>query len=113
MNRLIQLLNEYEEVNQSWKIRQFTNKAKKLYRNGRSYDTAEVNIISKKFGFIKRLVDNDKINVDENREDFDSSNLYCNSDFYQLQKHFNYYECLLMLLSIQDNPIEFLISILK
>ena len=53
-------------------------------------------IISKKFGFIKRLVDNDKI------------------DPSKIEIHwFSFYESVLMELSIQDNPIEFLISILK
>ena len=57
----------------------------------------ETILISKKFWFIKRLVENDKIDLEK---------------FPQIMEYSDY-ESLLMLLSIQDNPIEFLISILK
>ena len=70
-------------------------------------------VISKKFWFIKWLVENDKIDINEEWNDYEKTNLYCNSDFFQLQKHYSYYESLLMLLAIQDEPIEFLVSILK
>ena len=60
-------------------------------------------VISKRCEFIKRLVDNDKINFDK---------LEDNSDWYFIDLSDNYFE-ILALLSIQDNPIEFLISILK
>lgn len=56
-------------------------------------------IICKEFWFIKYLVENDKINLDE---------IERYSVFW-----YTYYQNLLMLLSISDNPIEFLISILK
>ena len=102
MDKLIQLLNEYEEINKSWKIWQFTNKAKKLYRNGWSYDTAEINIISKKFWFIKWLVDNDKI---------DKSLWNVSIELYHTS--YTMYEAILMLLAISDTPIEDLISYLK
>ena len=77
-------------------------------------DPIVLRVISKNYGFIKWLVDNDKIDFDtipnkikeiwmpiliqwEIQYWFDSSDLYW----------------LLMVLSIQDNPIEFLVSILK
>jgi len=60
-------------------------------------------IISKKFGFIKRLVDNDKID-----DELKYNNLYR-----AIEKDFNKDDRIIMLLSIQDNPIEFLISILR
>ena len=60
-------------------------------------------VISKRCEFIKRLVDNDKINFDK---------LEDNSDWYFIDLSDNYFE-ILALLSIQYNPIEFLISILK
>ena len=58
-------------------------------------------IISKKFWFIKWLVDNDKI-------DFDKIQIWFQSTLWYWK-----YDSLLMLLSIQDKPIEFLVSILK
>ena len=53
-------------------------------------------VISKYFWFIQRLVDNDKI--DESKIDI---------------HWFSFYESVLMELAIQDNPIEFLCSVLK
>ena len=54
--------------------------------------------------FIKWLVEQDKI--DKDNEDLISL-------MSELWEFNNYEKCLLMLLSIQDNPIEFLVSILK
>ena len=113
MNKLLKLLNEYEEVNQSWKIRQFTNKAKKLYRNGWSYDIAEVNIISKKFWFIKWLVNNDKIDIDKYYEFMTNENIDISNACWELDMDKEFYYELLMILAVQDNSLEFLISILK
>ena len=61
-------------------------------------------IISKEYWFIKWLVDNDKIDF-EKLEKLHKFNdiLYLRTAYYGL----------LMLLSIQDNPIEFLCSVLK
>lgn len=99
MNKLIELLNEYEKqdtwyINNEWEV---------VYWWG-DYWNYELEIISKKYWFIKRLVDNDKIYLDN--EDLVS----LMSD---LRERRHPVKCLLMLLSIQDNPIEFLISILR
>ena len=61
-------------------------------------------IISKKFWFIQWLVDNDKIDTEKEIK---------NSELNWLHEHYFREDCLLMLLSIQDSPIEFLISILR
>lgn len=61
-----------------------------------------VYIISKQFWFIQWLVDNDKI--DEDKLENERWNDY---------DHFNRVETLIQMLSIQDNPIEFLVSVLK
>lgn len=61
-------------------------------------------VLSKKFQFIQRLVDNDKI---------DKQKVWDNSDFPMVRYDEFLYEWLLMLLSIQDEPIEFLCEILK
>lgn len=57
-------------------------------------------IISKEYWFIQRLVENDKIDL-------------LRLDNRIALSEFNKVERVLMALSIQDNPIEFLISILK
>lgn len=63
-------------------------------------------IISKELGFIKWLVDNDKI---------DLVRLSCTAIRYTeiIDADFSREDRILMILAIQDNPIEFLISILK
>lgn len=66
-------------------------------------------LISKHYPLIKWLVDNDKI---------DQTNKFCVSVNVEWKgmgytKAFDGYESLLMLLAIQDEPIEFLCSILK
>lgn len=74
-----------------------------------SWDSANSVVISKSYGFIKRLVDNDKIDfikVIQKKWHWEIDNIMLS------MKEREYLE-LLMLLSIQDNPIEFLINILK
>jgi hypothetical protein len=106
MKKLIQLLNEYEK--------QFTDrpnyfwyKDKMLWKyifcelNWRTIDNQELMIISERYEFIKWLVENDKI-------DFSKYWKVSNEEDRRTE-----YQNLLMLLSIQDSPIEFLISILK
>lgn len=100
MDKLIEILDEYRKQNP----REF------FWDDGSLVvltwkDFIELNrliIISKEYWFIKWLVDNDKIDLEkiwgnESPDIFD----------------YSFYEVVLMLLSIQDNPIEFLISILK
>ena len=64
-------------------------------------------IISKRFGFIKRLVENDKIDY-HNKINYDIS-LAINRVIKKTTRE----ERLLMILAIQDEPIKFLLSILK
>ena len=75
-------------------------------------DKDEARIISKQFWFIKRLVENDKIDFDKRPT----------RNKYRLQQYktelwwygkIDEYSELLMLLSISDNPIEDLIRYLK
>ena len=96
MDKLIMLLDIYEEevvgVHSVWdKI------------NAKE----ETRIISKEYGFIKWLVDNDKIDY-HNKINYDIS-LAIN----RVLKKTTREERLLMMLAIQDEPIEFLISCLK
>ena len=114
MEKLIKLLNKYEKERKSW----FTWRSIDSYDNcvyGVDCDweteiTMYSDLYSKYYGFIKWLVDNDKIYL------WDIALKVYNLDL-RVGKHtyteYQTYESLLMLLSIQDNPIEFLISILK
>ena len=61
-------------------------------------------MVSKECWFIKWLFDNKKIDLEE---------LETELSWIWIHRNIWYYEGLLMLLSIQDNPIEFLISILR
>ena len=66
-------------------------------------------IVSKDFWWIKWLVENDKIDIVKLRwANWCPTNWWCRETEWYSDE-----ECLLILLSIQDEPIEFLISILK
>lgn len=110
IKKLIKLLNEKEWdtfVSIKWDEDHFKDD---YFKNH------ERKIISKRYGFIKWLVENNKINIDK---------LKFQSDFmFPLWKNFDQmgsedieeysdYESLLMLLSIQEEPVSFLITLLK
>ena len=109
MKKLKKLLNkffEYEEKRWPDKLTRISN----IYNSWEPtfelenwYYFNQWYIISKQFWFIKRLVENYKI---------DLTKLEDNSDWYWIELWDDCYE-ILALLSIQDRPIEFLISILK
>ena len=93
MEKLIELLNEFDE---NWKI------WKNWLYKWEEYDPREEYIISKNFWFIKWLVEKDKIDFDKLEKKVLKENLIRKFD-----------EWLLMLLAIQDEPIRFLCEILK
>ena len=98
MEKLIELLNEYEWQD-TWSYDEEMGMPYYWWGDDCDYDTY---LVSKKYWFIKWLVENDKI--EENSDLITlASELWCafSSDV------------LLMYLAIQDNPIEFLVSILK
>ena len=121
MEKLIELLNEYEKVREKSEYQKMSNKEHKWFSSfyfplcfwhpegisgamtNEFHEWAESVICSKKFWFIQWLVDNEKIKEEEYQ--------FIWTD--EMQYTYSKYENLLMLLSIQDNPIEFLISILK
>ena len=101
MEKIIELLREYYdmysyvehnwvicdwEIDEEWEIN--------IYRDLTS------EIISKKFGFIKRLVDNDKISV-------------LNIDNRIALSEYKNYERIIIYLAISDNPIKDLIDLLR
>ena len=121
MEKILELLNEYEKV--IWTDRVWwwaiddgaffcTRKSKKgnLIVQHSSEDEAILRIISKKFWFIEWLVENDKIIL---QKDIIRRVEY--SNFWVLEgiHYYSAYKSILMYLAIQDDPISFLISILK
>ena len=118
MEKLLQLLNEYEKV--IWTDRVWwwaiddgaffcTRKSKKgnLIVQHSSEDEAILQIISKKFWVIQWLVDNNKIDIQW------AKNLLYESEIFNPLPYTDLAERLIMYLAIQDDPISFLVSILK
>lgn len=70
------------------------------------YIVRQAEILSKKMGFIKRLVENDKI---------DLLKLTCMNPRYTeiIDSDFSWEDRIIMILSIQNDPITFLLSVLK
>jgi hypothetical protein len=108
MEKLIELLNKHrrEKVNkQSW-ITEWHYNAFTFSLDNISWQQAELLIISKSYWFIKWLVENEKIDYEKVRSwEWNGSRWH----FETVQPE--YY--IIMLLAIQDEPIEFLVSILK
>ena len=117
MEKLIDLLNkEMEEKEKAWpKLARFTsydgiNKVFNL-NNGCSFCVEFV--LSKRYRFIKRLIENDKIDTNKLEKIWYEETVYMYDWQYREIVEYSDYESLLILLSIQDKPIEFLISVLK
>jgi transcription initiation factor IIE alpha subunit len=97
--KLLELLNEYDSkswweetdewIDNIWKIYEFHS---------------ELQIISKKYGFIQRLVDNDKI-------DKRQVHILCWTD--DMEYNYSEEELILMELAISDTPIEDLLLYLN
>ena len=118
MEKLIELLNEYKEeknicnTDMDWQLEIWNYR----YVN---YPCAE-RLCSKKYWFIKWLVDNDKINFNlvERVWSWDfiydmNGNPYYHSCTCEDLEEYDEVDRVIMLLAIQDEPIEFLIFILK
>lgn len=111
MEKLIELLNEYKEeknicnTDMDWQLEIWN------YRYV-SYPCAE-RLCSKEYGFIKWLVDNDKIDYMKLYNGWCIEKVFYFEGEIDHAEEFKSEEKLLMLLAIQDEPIEFLISILK
>lgn len=119
MEKLLQLLNEYEKkriekINSEWGLMvklSFNPYTEENLTNG-AYRSCWLEICSKYYGFIKWLVENEKI---DNKKIADETYVKVNWEWYELILgcHYDLYQQVLMLLSIKDEPIEFLVSILK
>ena len=108
INKLIELLNEYDDWMVSWYEEYFPTEWLFVTNAGQWF--REEFILGKRYWFIKWLVQNNKINIERLHKIVD----------YRLEIKENYVnahdynsDCLLMLLSISDTPIEDLISYLR
>ena len=101
--KLLELINEYEDwwdYDDYWGIYQY-------WMDSDAYIYHKYYALSKSYWFVKRLVEQDKID----RSKLNYTELY---KAYELACiPLDKADELLMLLSIQENPIEFLINILK
>ena len=112
IKKLIELLNQFEKERKSW----FTWRSIDSYDNcvyGVDCDweteiTMYSDLYSKQYWFIQWLVENNKIDFDKVK-----GKILLERDLYdRILYWYEETDFLLMMLSIQDNPIEFLISIL-
>lgn len=126
MEKLIKLLNEYEKEErksefyewEKWVWWKFNLFRRDTYDEEWSHiysDTADTFVISKKFWWIKWLIENDKISIavlceQELKSWWELNNEQLNGK----ESWVSYFtENTLMLLAIQDEPIKFLTSLLK
>lgn len=126
MEKLLELLNEhfkekyknakriliyferYDDVNHWFNM----NNEDRVY----NWFVAEEMIFGKRYGFIKWLVENDKINFDMLKPLTWVTEIMLATNYpnwIEAKRRYRLYEQLTMLLSIQEDPIWFLISILK
>jgi hypothetical protein len=113
MEKLLNLLQEFY-----WENRKFSDENWLLtmtnWVENLSGAYAQTYIISKQGWFIKWLVENDKIERPEIRSQWYTKPTYWyTTEPYTTCKSIELANTVLMILSIQDKPIEFLISILK
>ena len=118
MEKLIELLNEFETP-QSWVVfKSYDDYDWTFYWVDCDWETeiawSDSFVCGKRFWWIEWLVENDKIDRDNQALQYAKSDL---SKFFTEWKDKNWmsddYAMLLMLLAIQDEPIRFLCDILK
>lgn len=103
INKLINLINEYEQLNM---CRKFDNFAMHTFENSNWVDRLlEDTVISARYGFIKRLIENNKIDLDKAYLE------NCCMCWWFIR--YGEVDGLIMKLSISSRPIEYLISYLK
>lgn len=110
MEKLLQLLNEYRLEKELPEYTKYISKT--WYFTHKLYFYEHYSwVISKKFWFIERLVNKDRINYYKVGEIVDTYKWSLREKAYVVEDCT--VESMLMLLSIQDDPISFLISVLK
>ena len=104
MKKLLELLNEYDS---NWGFTDYWSLFNCM--NEWISGTEDLQVISKKFWFIQWLVYNDKIDLDKVEQEamswFDDESPIYWKDIRTAR--------LIMMLSVDDRPIQFLVSILK
>ena len=121
MEKLIELLNEYEAKRHKTSVIANIRKGEdRLSYLEMNWNYSELLCISKGYEFIKRLIEKDKIDRHSEKLELDMKRMRIPQDYYiswvqslDLQHKKAQYLSLIALLSIQDNPIEFLCEILK
>lgn len=120
MKKLIELLNEWYE--ERYNVNPCFDRFEDYWGNDYWYFTSskrerlmnETEVWTKKYWFIKRLVENDKLWDNKDSDRYTMMKLMrAEAKEQQIFEWTEYYERVIMLLSIQDNPIDFLITILK
>lgn len=122
MEKLIELLNEFD----SWWDYDDYYWPYQYWQDRDAYKYGKYYLVSRDYWFIKRLKENDKIDFDKCWLDISHYLSYnkrydkwivmaknYDYDTFVVEEFYPPYEQLLMLLAIQDKPIDFLISILK
>lgn len=110
MGKLLKLLNEYRLKNGRSGYTKYISEA--VYFTNKTYFYEHYSwVISKKFWFIEWLVDNDKIDYYKVGEIVDTYKWSLREKAYVVSDCV--VESMLMILAIQDDPISFLVSILK
>lgn len=118
MEKLVKLLNEYHFSWTEYVWYYLDEKENRIYFRTKVIDKwlideqriSDERIISKKFWFIKWLVDNGKI--DMRKAKYYSDSIYY-QDYWEWDWACKDYEFVIMLLAISDTPIDDLISYLK
>ena len=100
MEKLIELLNEYDGIREYVEV-------------DLEDELISLKIISKWYWFIKRLVENDKIDREKFWNSETKSSKYSDFELSYDTPREDYTNTLLMELAIQDEPIQFLIEILR
>lgn len=118
MEKLLKLLNEFEKEKKSWYTRKnidsYDNCVYWVDSDWETEITMYSDLYSKYYGFIKWLIDKDRINRNDiDRAELHNTHRLFEYDYWVEDINKQYYEKTLMLLAIQDNPIEFLISVLE
>ncbi len=112
IKKLIELLNEFEKERKSWWTYESFDEYDSVFHCKVVKTIFELDdsfVLSKKYGFIKWLVDNDKI-------DLGSRNpliIYEYKNEGEKQRPYSFNEEMLIRLAISDSPIDDLISYLK
>lgn len=108
MTKLLNLLNEYDS---DWGVTDYWA----LFNNMNEWisGTEELQVISKKYWFIKWLVENDKIDREKFWNSETKSSKYSDFELSYDTPREDYINILLMELAIQNEPIQFLIEMLK